>query len=64
MDNALQAIIVIDGRIAGSWRRIIQKDNVIVELKPFRPLDESARRLVRAAAEHYAEFLGLQLRLE
>jgi hypothetical protein len=64
MDNALQAIIVIDGRIAGSWRRIIQKDNVLVEIKPFRPLDESARRLVRVAAERYAEFLGLKLRLE
>ena len=40
MGNALQNVIVIDGRIVGTWRRTLGKDTLGVELDPFRGLSE------------------------
>ena len=33
MGNALQNVIVIDGRIVGTWRRMFGKDTLGIELK-------------------------------
>jgi hypothetical protein len=62
LDNALTGIIVLDGRIAGTWRRIIRKSSVSVEINPVVPFDRDDRRAVQEAAERYAAFLGLALR--
>jgi hypothetical protein len=54
-----QYIIVIDGRIRGTWKRTIKKKSVVVELNPFQALKTAERRAVTQVAEEYAEFLGL-----
>jgi hypothetical protein len=51
--------IVIDGKVAGIWRRTIKKNAVIIELSPFIPLTEAEERSVAAAADRYGDFLNL-----
>ena len=58
MGNALTAVIVVDGQIVGSWRRVLGKDTVNIELKPFGPLTKTDQRAIAEAARRYGEFLG------
>jgi hypothetical protein len=60
MGNALQNVIVIDGQIAGTWRREVGKKKALVELSPFAPLEVAAQEAVAAAAEKYRVFLEVK----
>jgi hypothetical protein len=51
--------IVIEGRVAGIWRRTIKKNAVIIELSPFIPLTEAEERAIALAAGRYGAFLNL-----
>lgn len=51
--------LIIDGRLAALWKRTRTLDTVSVELDPLRPLTSEEKRLVPAAVERYARFLGL-----
>lgn len=53
--------IVLDGKIAGTWKRSLAKDRVTIDARPFKPLNAKDSRLVKAAAKRYAKFLGLTL---
>jgi hypothetical protein len=64
LGNALSYFIVVDGRVAGTWRRIIKKKEVTVKLNLFEKPDGGVTRAIREAAERFARFLGLALRLE
>jgi hypothetical protein len=54
-----QHVIVIDGRIAGSWKRTLKKNSVVMELNAFSPLTEVEHRAVDAATQRYGAFLEL-----
>jgi hypothetical protein len=56
--------VVVDGVVAGTWRRTLGKDKVLVELWYFERPSRAARRAVGEAAEHYARFVGLGLEVE
>jgi len=64
MGNALQYVIVIDSKFVGTWKRVIKKDMVIVQLNPLLKLSKDEYRAVAAAAERYGTFLGLPVELE
>ena len=53
--------IVIDGRIAGTWSRELQKTSVAITCRPFARLDRRQSQVLAAAAQRYAQFLGLAL---
>ncbi len=55
--------IVIDGRIAGVWKRTLRKNAVEIELSPFTPLTEAENQAVVMAAGRYGEFLDLPVAL-
>ncbi len=57
--NALTAVIVIDGKVAGTYRREVAKKSIAILLNPFRPLDRRERDAVGAAAARYGEFTGI-----
>ncbi len=57
MGNALTAVVVVDGRIVGSWRRTLNKEAVTIEINPFRSLTKAEQRAVIAAVNQYSEFL-------
>lgn len=58
-----QYTILLNGHIAGTWKRIIKKSEVVVELAPFRALTKAENRAVADGAERYGKFLGLSVRL-
>ncbi len=51
--------LVIDGRLAGSWRRVVNGNRVAVTAHGYRPLSATELRRVRAAAERFGTFLSL-----
>ncbi len=51
-------VIVVDGRVVGTWRRSAQRNGSPVSASLFRPLAAQADAAVAAAAERYAAFLA------
>ena len=63
LGNALTSVIVLDGRIVGTWRRRLSGRGVSIEARYFERPSPSVRRAVAVAAGRYAEFIGLPLTL-
>jgi len=51
-------VIVLDGRVAGTWRRVFEKGSVVITLSPFIPLKKKEKQAAARAAERYGAFLG------
>lgn len=56
-------IVVIGGRVLGTWRRTIKRDSVQLSFSPFEEFTAAHLRVLAATAERYAQFLGLRLQL-
>jgi hypothetical protein len=56
-------ILLVNGQVAGGWRRILTKGRVKVEVTLLASLSAAEREALRRAAERYASFLGLSLEL-
>ncbi|GJM35681.1 MAG: hypothetical protein DHS20C18_46820 [Saprospiraceae bacterium] len=52
-------IIVHQGKVIGTWKRTIKKDQVIIHPEPFLPLNEEMKRKIEVAAEGFGGFLGV-----
>ena len=50
--------ILINGQVAGIWKRTIKKDKVIIETRFFHSPDEATKRSIKSAAERYGNFLN------
>jgi hypothetical protein len=50
--------IVLGGQVAGTWKRVLKKETVVITLSPFAPLKKEERQAVAEAAERYGSFLG------
>jgi hypothetical protein len=50
--------IVLDGQIAGTWSRTLQKDSVTLTCRLFAKFDRRRMQALEAAAQRYAKFLG------
>jgi winged helix DNA-binding protein len=61
--DLLANAIVIDGRVAGTWTKSLQRGAVRVLIAPHRRLTPAGRRAVAAAASRYGRFLGLPARV-
>lgn len=62
MGAALTSVIVIDGRLAGTWKRRLSGDSVEVAVDPFRPLTAPELRELEKATARFGDFLGLAVR--
>ena len=51
-------VVVLDGRVAGDWRRRVTRHRVVVEVQALRPFEGAAGDALRAAADAHARFLG------
>ncbi|HEX6049190.1 MAG TPA: winged helix DNA-binding domain-containing protein [Gemmatimonadaceae bacterium] len=56
----LKPVIVVRGRVVGSWQRTLGRDSVIVTPAPFTRLEPADARAVERAVRAYAAFLGLK----
>ena len=54
---AFGIVIVIDGRIVGAWKRVVENDRVLLTLDPFRALTEAEDQAVAQAVQRYSRFL-------
>ncbi|MBS1533139.1 MAG: AlkZ family DNA glycosylase [Bacteroidetes bacterium] len=52
--------VIVNGRIAGIWKRELKKDTVTVQVTPFKPFSKAAGSALMSAAKRYAKFLGLK----
>ncbi len=57
----LDPSIVVDGRIAGVWRRKLSRRAVSVAVRLFGPLGTRERAALEVAVNRYGEFLGLSV---
>ena len=51
--------VIVDGRIAGTWKRTIDKTAVTMVFSPSRTLKNSERLAITHAADRYASFVAL-----
>jgi hypothetical protein len=56
--------VLIDGRIAGGWRRTLGEGEVVIAAQLLRPFTLTELRALDAAAARYAKSLALTFRLE
>jgi hypothetical protein len=55
--GVFRPILVIDGQVAGIWKRTIHKGSVIVEIQPFKQVDPSIMDLIHQAATQFGSFI-------
>jgi hypothetical protein len=53
--------ILVNGKIEGTWQRVIKNNSVIVTTKPFSTLSKTKQELVERAANRYGKFMGRSL---
>jgi hypothetical protein len=59
MGNALTAVILLNGRVVGTWKRAMKKDSVGIRLNPFRELDNDEQEAVEREVARYGRFFGM-----
>ncbi|MDO8991297.1 MAG: winged helix DNA-binding domain-containing protein [Sideroxyarcus sp.] len=62
-NGVFASTIVIDGRVAGTWKRTIRKTGIEINTIPFATLGKTERRLFHEAAQRYAAFMGYPLKI-
>ncbi|MFZ0442673.1 MAG: winged helix DNA-binding domain-containing protein [Methanobacterium sp.] len=53
--------IIINGRVKGTWKRIIKRGKVIIELNPFMPLNDDESEILALEVHRFGEFLGMDI---
>jgi hypothetical protein len=59
--GVFRPVIVINGRVAGVWKRTITKNIITIEIEPFSELSSVMIEQIEAAAFQFAVFCGKQL---
>lgn len=57
--GGLPHYLVIDGQIAGAWRRTFSKGAVVIEYRPFEALTAAETKAFETAAGRFGAFLGM-----
>ena len=60
MGNALTAVIILNGKVAGTWKRKLNKNEVIIKLSPFRNFTKTETNAINNEVQKYAKFLELK----
>jgi hypothetical protein len=63
LGNALTAVILIDGKIIGTWKRTLKKNIIEAKLDILKKINEKEYTEVSRAGKLYADFLGLELQI-
>jgi hypothetical protein len=62
-DRSAVLMLVIDGRVVGTWKRTMRRTKVVVSFDPFEPLRSAQTEAAVLAAEPYGRFLGLPVEI-
>jgi hypothetical protein len=58
-NGVFSPIIVVDGRVVGTWKRAFKKGGVLVTPLPFATLNDAELEAFVVAASRYGDFLGM-----
>jgi hypothetical protein len=58
---AYNRMIIINGKIEGTWKRTIKNNNVNIETVPFRELSKNKHQALTRAIQKYCSFIGYQV---
>ena len=58
---AYNRMIIIDGKIEGTWKRVIRNNTVSIETIPFRPLSKTRQQVLAKGSKKYCSFIGKQM---
>jgi hypothetical protein len=59
-NGMFSATVVIEGRVAGTWRRTLKKDHVDIAVRPFRKITAAEHEALDRAAANYGLFKELE----
>ena len=59
MGNALTAVMVLNGKAAGTWHRTTKNNSIEISLNPFRKLDDAEQEALESEVARYGRFLGI-----
>jgi hypothetical protein len=62
-DRFFVSPLVVNGRVAGMWRRTFSKGTVVIDTKLYRPLTAAENNAFVDAARCYGEFLGMSVKI-
>ncbi|CAN5610944.1 winged helix DNA-binding domain-containing protein [soil metagenome] len=51
--------VVLDSQVVGTWKHTIKRDELLIEVELYAPLDDARTRALNASASRYAGFMGL-----
>lgn len=58
-DNGLfRPIVVVNGQVTGTWKRIQKEDKTVIETDYFQPNNLPAKELIKTASNRYSQFLN------
>ncbi|MGJ4747838.1 winged helix DNA-binding domain-containing protein [Leptospira sp. SA-E8] len=63
-DDLFRPTLVVNGWVSGIWQRELRKEDVILKVNPYKPLNATLKKKLKKAAKEYAAFLGKNLILE
>ena len=55
--NGFSPVLILDGKVAGTWKKTITKNTVEFEIKPFAPLSAAHKKAVEDAKKRYRLFM-------
>jgi hypothetical protein len=55
--------MILNGRVVGTWKRMLGKKAVVLTMEPFTPLRKAEKQAFAVAAERYGEFIGRPIKL-
>jgi hypothetical protein len=53
------SVVILDGQVAGHWRRTVKKGSVVIEVALYAPFDDAQTEALHTVAARHGEFLGL-----
>lgn len=56
-------VLVLNGQITGTWKRTIKKDEVIIDISPFRALGKSKAKIIKDVTDRYSRFMDMPVKL-
>ncbi len=59
MGNALTAVIILNGKVAGTWNKALKKNTVEIKLSPFREFNKDEQEALESEVARYGKFFGI-----
>jgi hypothetical protein len=59
MGNALTAVIILNGKVAGTWNKTLKKNTVEIRLNPFQEFSKDEQDALESEVVRYGMFMGI-----